>query len=385
MIKVLEILEATVGGTRRHLISLVEGIDKASFHLELAAPASRQGSIDDTGFIQDVNELGLTLHVVDMKRQISFVSDIKALLRLFFLIRREKYHLVHVHSSKAGFLGRIAAWLNGVPVIYTPNGLYFLDSNQTLKRAFYLGLEHIAGWITNKVIAVSVSEMQELSIHKVVPESKIAIIPNAISIEQMSIRNSALEVKKALDIPDSSFVVGTVSRHIPQKDPLALIQIFAGIHQLLPEVFFIWCGEGDMRSEVEHLAEKLGVIDNVRFLGYRTDVIDIMNTFDVFVLCSVFEGLPYTLLEAMALGKAVVVTSVVGSRDVVVDSKSGLLVEPGDNKIVHMVQAIASLLNDEAKRQAFGYYGLELVKSKYSLKEMITKTEALYYALALHR
>ncbi|MBK8905694.1 MAG: glycosyltransferase family 4 protein [Anaerolineaceae bacterium] len=380
--KILHVLEATVGGTRRHLLSLAANLNNNYFQVEVAAPKIRHTSIDDTSFVEELSKIGIPHHYVDMSREIQPFSDLKSLWTLTRLIHQKQYDLVHVHSSKAGFLGRIAAKLNKVPTVYTPNGFYFLDASSPAKEKFYLLLEQIAGKLTDKLIAVSPGEGEQAVRRKVIPPKKLVLIPNAISIQDFEPDKEAKHCTKTkLGIPADSLVVGTVSRYIPQKNPLALVHIFAHIHQAMPDVCFLWCGEGELREDAERLAKDLDVFGAISFLGFRNNIKDIMNTFDIFILASVFEGLPYTILEAMALALPVIATDVVGSRDVVKHGETGFLVPISPDLHLELAQSVTNLLRNEAKRIEFGRRGRELVKEKHSIAQMVEQTEDLYWEL----
>lgn len=376
-IHVLQILEATVGGTRRHLVSLVSRLDKHAFKVDVAAPALRHGTRDDTSFAAEIRAAGITLHEVNMYREIRPFADLDALFTLTRLIRKNHYDLVHTHSSKAGFLGRVAAKLNRLPVIYTPNGFYFQDTGHWAKRNLFLGLEKAAGWFTDTLIAVSESERAvTLDNHLVSPDRAITI-PNAIDPALfVSDIDLGRRIRAELGIGQETNVIGTVSRYIPQKDPLTLVKAASLVVEQQPEVCFIWCGEGDLRTETEALAQQLGISSHFRFLGFRPDVLAIMNAFDLFVLSSLFEGLPYTLLEVMALGKPVVATAVVGNRDVVVEGETGLLVPP-QNPFA-LAQAMIALLGSSEQRFQMGQAGRQRILSQFSIERMVAATEAVY-------
>ena len=375
--KLLQILEATVGGTRKHLVSLLQEIDRDQFDIHVAAPKVRYGDVKDTGFTNAVQSLNIPIHFIDMRRGINPWGDLMALLNLYVLIRKEKYDLVHAHSSKAGFIGRIAATLNGVPTIYTPNGFYFLDTKSTIKQLIFLWLEKFAGLFTNKLIAVSDSEKKTVIENGIVPSNRVTVIPNAIDPEPFEFNLAGRQrVRAELGFTEETLIVGTVSRYIPQKDPLTLVQTAKLVLDVLPEIRFVWCGEGEMREETEALAKKLGIHSAFHFLGFRSDVKDIMNTFDVFLLSSIFEGLPYTLLEAMALGLPLVATDVVGSRDVIVNGENGLLVPPKSPQ--KLADALSDLLQNPQKRQYMGSNGRQLLLQKYNLKKAVLDTQSIY-------
>jgi glycosyltransferase involved in cell wall biosynthesis len=377
MIKVLQVLEATVGGTRRHLLSLVEGLDKSRFQVEIAAPLIRQGTIDDTGFIDEIKALDVRIHRVNMRRSIQPVADLRALWVLTNLIRREKYDIVHVHSSKAGFLGRIAARLNGVPTVYTPNGFYFLSNMPTAKVKTYLLLERLAGRLTDCLIAVSESEREQAVNHGLISPARIVVIPNAIDIQRFRpdpVIGRQLRIE--FGVPDDAMVVGTVARFIEQKDPITFIRAARLIADRMPNVRFLWCGEGPMRHEIEQLAAELELTSVIHFLGYRKDIANLMNVFDMFVLTSIFEGLPYTILEAMAVGLPLVVTDVVGNRDVVIDGQNGLIVVPRSPEEV--ANAVSKLFQDREKRLSMGQESYYLVTKHYRIQDMVSNIEGVY-------
>ncbi|MCL4370897.1 MAG: glycosyltransferase, partial [Chloroflexi bacterium] len=127
-IRVLEVMEATIGGTKRHLLALLRGLDRTLFDVEVAAPRLRSEAFDDVSFTREVQEAGIRQHFVPMRRAISPAADARCLLQLVLLMRRGRYDLVHAHSSKAGILARLAARIAGVrSVVYTPHGFYFLN------------------------------------------------------------------------------------------------------------------------------------------------------------------------------------------------------------------------------------------------------------------
>lgn len=381
-IKILHVLEATVGGTRQHLLSLLTNLNVNIFQNEVAAPKVRQTSIDDTSFERQLNKIGIPHHYVDMAREIQPISDLRSLFTLIRLIHQNKYDLVHVHSSKAGFLGRVAAKINRVPTVYTPNGFYFLDASHPVKEKFFLSLEKIAGRLTDKLIAVSDGEARQAITRGVISPQKLVIIPNAINFREFEPDLDAKHnTRSRLGISPDSPIVGTVSRFIPQKNPFALVRSFAHIHQALPNVHFVWCGEGDMRSDTEQLAENLGIASAISFLGYQDNIKDIMNTFDVFMLASVFEGLPYTILEAMALALPVVATDVIGSQDIVKDGETGFLVKCSPSQPYDLAESVIVLLKNETIRTRFGIQGRQIVKNKFGIEQMTKHTEDLYLAL----
>lgn len=378
-IKVLEVMEATIGGTKRHLLALVRGLDRSIFDVEVAAPRVRSEAFDDVSFSAEVREAGIKQHFVAMRREIAPLSDTSCFLQLFALMVRGRYDLVHTHSSKAGFLGRLAARLARVPaVVHTPHGFYFLNQKAGPKRSFYLRLEKLAGYATDRLIALSPTELSEAVDNCIIKPGKIALIENGIELPEPP-NPAALEGLRSSIAPGARRLVCTVARFTPQKGPFDFVRMAALLIQMVPDVQLVWCGDGELRSEVEKLAREIGVSNRLHFLGFRTDVLDIMAAADVFVLTSHWEGLPYTILDAMALGKPVVATAAVGTRDIVQDGVTGLLTPVGDPQAA--AQAVARLLTTSQEAHSMGIAGRDLVLRRYSQAAMVERTGQLYLDL----
>ncbi len=381
-LRVLEVLEATVGGTRRHLISILAGIDRDHFDLEVAAPGVRQGNVTDDSFQSDVRDLAIPFHLVNLRRDIHPWVDLRASVSLYRLLRQGSYDVVHLHSSKAGFVGRFAARGAGIPTVYTPNGFYFLQADQSsLKRRLFLELEKIAGHATDCLIAVSQSECESAIETKLINPNKIRVIPNAI--QQEVFQPDPLlshRMRTELGISASQFVIGVVSRYIPQKDPLTIVETAKNVVQRDPNVLFVWCGEGEMRAQTEQRTRDLGIYDRFLFLGFRKDVKAVMQTFDLYLLTSIFEGLPYTLLETMSMGIPIVATSVVGTKDVVEHGETGLLLPCKRADL--LASAILDLIAKPTLRAELSKNGKQAVHAKFNLDAMLRDIESVYLDLS---
>lgn len=372
-------MEATGGGTKKHLLLLVTNLDRCNFDVAVACPLSRHPSYGDESIVAELQAAGIRTYVVEMQRSISPALDLSAFWQLQSLIRRESFDVIHTHSSKAGFLGRLAARSADAPaVVHTANGLYFLGQ-RGVKRVLYLGLERLAGRLTDRFIAVSPSEKAVAIRYGVVRPDQVIAIENGIEPALANPRVDIAQRRQELGLERHRPVVGTVSRFNPQKDPGTLLRAVALAAQAAPEVQFVWCGNGELKSEAESLARNLGVLDHIVFTGYRKDVLELVPVFDVFVISSLFEGLPFTLLEAMSLSKPVVATDVVGSRDVVAHGETGLLVPPRDPSA--LAEAILALVRAPEEGRRMGQAGRDLLMRRFTLERMIAQTEELYREL----
>jgi glycosyltransferase involved in cell wall biosynthesis len=375
--RILHVVEATTAGVRRYVTALAVGLRARGTDTAVAAPWQRCENYGDTAFAEDLRRQGVPFYPVPMQRKIG-LRDAAALMALSRLLRGEHFTLVHTHSSKGGFLGRMAARGYNTPVIHTPNGLYFLEKSG-ISRQFYLNLERLAGHLTTAMVAVSVDERDLLVRHHVVASRRIRVIPNGVDVARIDriVGLTRAEAKSRLGIHPDQCVVGTVGRLVPQKAPQVFVQASGQVAGEAPETLFVWVGSGPLKAKVEARARTEGI--PLRVLGYREDVWEIMRAFDVFVLASQYEGLPFALLEAMALALPVVVTDVVGNRDVIDDQVSGLVVPA--NAPVAMADAILSLLRDPQRAHGLAVAGRQEVVTKFSLEQMLDSHQALYEEL----
>ncbi len=372
-IRVLHILEATTAGVRRYTQSLVTHLDRERFSVEVACPPVRQDAYGDVAFVEVLRAASIPVHPVPLRRSIG-VHDLVGLRAVYRVIRAGRYDLVHTHSSKAGFLGRLAARLGGVPVVHTPNAFHFLGVTGPA-RAFYLGLERLAGRFTDRLIVVSRSEQEIVRRYGLVPPRRVALIENAVDVE--AIRRAAAPDRAALRERmglGAGPVIGSVGRLMPQKDPLTFLEVARRVHARLPEARFLWCGDGPLRGPVTEAARQMEV--PLVLTGHREDVWTVMSLFDLFLLTSRYEGLPFSLLEAMALGIPVVATDVVGNRDALLDGELGMLVPVGDVEAI--AAGVLACLEHPDEAQARAERAATFVTRHRNLPAFVARHEKLY-------
>lgn len=373
-LRVLQVLEATEGGTRTHLRDLVLGLDLARFELAVAVNAGR-----DPGFAADLARFaaaGVAVHRGPLVREPS-LSDLGALWWLRRLMRSGRFDLVHTHSSKAGFLGRLAARLEGVPAIYTPNAYAFLAPTlPPAKRRLYIGLERLAAGWGSHTIAVSEGERQAALAHRLTTPDRITVVPNGVDPAALQAAADAAEGRRALGAGDR-LVLLAVGRRVAQKGDRYLLEAFAA---LPGDTLLALAGDGPLTDELAVQAARLGVADRVRFLGRRDDIPNLLAAADVFVLPSLYEGASYALLEAMALGRACVATAVQGSAEVIEDQQSGLLVPPGE--VPSLTAALRLLIEDRDLRLRLGAAAAARVAQKYRVEAMVAGTAEVYGRVA---
>jgi glycosyltransferase involved in cell wall biosynthesis len=381
-IRVLHVIEAIDGGVKRHVMSILASVDRRRFEVEVAGPTQRLETDEGETFAADVEATGVRLNPIEMARAVSPLHDLRALLQLWRLIRRRRYDVIHGHSSKGGFLARVAGWLTGTPSIYTANALYFLRLPPGARRMLYTGLERLAGHVTTRFVAVSESEAEVAIRERLVARRKVVVIPNGVEAEAFNRpAHARAHIRAELQIPLDAVVIGTAARLTAQKDPECLVRaVREVVGRTRREVFLVWAGDGELGADVRRVVAECGLEHRCRFLGTRRDVRAVMCAFDVVALTSRYEGLPYVLLEAMALGLPVVATDVVGSRDVVEHEVNGYLVPPESPAAV--ADALLALVNSDTRRAELGERGRRMAAERYTLESMTRRLEALYTELA---
>ena len=380
-IKVLHISQAT-GGVERHVISLVSRLDPSRFEVVGSCPTVDQipgVSREKESFVEAFRRIGVRVVPIEMRRELHFPSDLKSFFKIYRLIRREKFDIVHTHSSKAGFLARVAARLAGVPVvIHTPNNFAFDRPQQDPSRILYRYFEKLAGLFCDCIIAVSRSE--ERLAWEVVPRGKVVRIENAIDLNEVTSRGDPAEKRKNLGLSPGQPIVSMVGRLAVQKSPNDFVLAAKEVLAQKKDVAFLIIGDGPLGEEVRNLMASLQLEKNVLLLGWREDVFDLMAASDLIALTSLWEGLPYTLLEAMALGKPIVATDATGSVDIVKDGENGVLVPRGD--IRGIANAIVRLLSDPARAKAMGLAGRRYIEKEHiTLQQQAARTQSLYLEL----
>ena len=298
-------------GGQKVLYTLVYGLLKYypdEFEIEVAC-GKENGML-----IPELEKLGVKVHIIpNLVREISPLKDLKAFFEIKKLIKNGKYDIVHVHSSKAGLLGRIAARLSKVPrIIYTVHGWWPIEQYNGIKRKIFILAERFGAKFCDKIVLLCKRDMEKATIWKIGKQEQYEIIPNAV----LPIENIQKgKLRKELGIPENIKIIGNVARLDPPKNPLRFLEIAKLILQERKDVVFVWIGgsvvEDSYGKQVEQwLLENPEESKNIHFLPFRKDAIELMADFDILLLTSDAEGMPLVVLEAQNLGIPVVSTDV---------------------------------------------------------------------------
>ncbi|MBM3251879.1 MAG: glycosyltransferase family 4 protein, partial [Candidatus Omnitrophica bacterium] len=296
-----------LGGAQKQLLTLINHLDQAKFQPFLFT--AKEGLL----LQEAVSINGLTVKKSKwLERSINPIKDFLALVEAYFFIKKNNIDFVHTHSSKAGILGRIAARLAKVRIIlHTVHGWSFNDYQPKIKRGIFIFLERFCAGFTHKIIVVSRHDKVKGLTHRIGEDKKYNLIRYGIDYEEFKITKGR-DFKKELGINSDCLVVGMVSCFKPQKSPHDFIRAASLVHQVMPEVKFILAGDGVLRRDIEELISKFQLKDSIILPGWRRDIPDMLSALDVFILTSLWEGLPIAALEAMSASRAVIATNTGG-------------------------------------------------------------------------
>jgi glycosyltransferase involved in cell wall biosynthesis len=377
-LRVLHVVEATTAGVGRHVIDLSTHMRRAGLDVVVACPRVRENAQADTRFVDNLAAEGVPVSIVPMRRGVHPMADMRAYVHLSRLIRHRAYDVVHAHSSKAGVLGRLAAWRGHVSaVVYTPNAFAFLGARDGWACWLYRTVERWLGWrLTDALICVSRSEMALAEQCTIAPSNRLVLIENAIDPSRFDPTLAPAAAKSALGLDPSRPVVGYIGRLARQKGLDCLVRAAQQLVAAGQQAQFLLVGEGECEGALRRLVAAYDLQHHVVLTGYRIDVLHVLAALDIVVLPSLYEGLPYTLLEAMAAGRAIVATDVAGNRDLIQQGKTGVLVPGGDAWA--LANALMGLLAVPEQRRRLGRAAWMSARSRPTVEQMAHQTVETY-------
>ena len=357
-------------GGERAILTLAKNLDRDFFDLTLLCMRRPDGRSDP--LISMAREMGIGVRELDVSKRL----DVRALLKLRTLVRATGVSLVHTHDFKSDFYGVWATANTGVRRVATAHGS---TRDSLLKKAYLYFDERLAYRFFDRVITVSNELRDQLGVNGSM-RGKLVMIPNGLDPELLGFSTDANDIP--LDFPKTPGmkVFAVVGRIFPDKGQAVFVQAFARIAREFPEAGGLIAGDGPGKGEVLKLIDSLGLSRRVHCCGARRNIKEIYDLADFLVIPSFTEGLPYVLLEAMALGIPVLATSVGEIPRIVRDGVSGYLVPPGEP--LEMARRMRDLLGNPSAAQSMAQAGKRFVEETCSARAMARATEGLYRSLA---
>jgi glycosyltransferase involved in cell wall biosynthesis len=378
--KVLFLCTADISASKL-LSAQIRALNDAGFDVHVAC--------SDGPYARAMIRDGYKVQIVSILNRASPGSNLRTIAQLYRLIRREQYHIVHVHMISAAFLGRIAAWLARTPLIlYTFRGFAFYQGSPARLKAFNLAIERMCSRMTDFFFVQAEGNRIRGIEAGVIPEERSITIGNGIRIldflSDSGDRAEAAQIRRELELPRDALVIGYVGRLVREKGIEELLTAAAGVMRRHPEAVLLIVGEAlpsdlDAKRELEVRIREEGIERKVVFAGFREDMPRMYRAMDIFVLPSYREGAPRSVMEAMASGKAVVTTDIAGCRDQVVDGVTGVLVSPRDP--VSLESALLHLIDDPELRTRFGYAGRERARELFDERVVCERLVSCYERL----
>ena len=362
----------SMGGAQRHLLQVLERLDRRRFTQVLCCLGTDRN--DQHDLLDRARALGVPVLDAAVRDGANALVRPHSLVRMGAIaaeLRRRRVRIVHSYLFHANWFGTLAARLAGIPVVIVSK-----RSMDVYPRARDRWACRLVNRLADRVTAVAGAVRDHVHATEGCPLEKIVVIPNGIDAEA---RHRGAPAPVPVELPgigDGDRVVGTIARLVWKRGHEELLQAAALLRQADPAAKLVIVGDGPLRPSLEERARTLGLNGSVRFLGAIPDAARFLPRFDVFVLSSVLEGMSNALLEAMAAGRPAVATRVGGNTELVVDGETGFLVPPKDPQA--LADAVARLLRDPALARRFGEAARRRVESEFTLSTMVSRLEQLY-------
>ena len=316
-----------------------------------------------------------------LRRNISPFHDFLAFFSLVRLYRQTQCDILHTHTAKAGILGRIAGKMAGVPIIiHTLHGSSFHPNVSQPTRFIYRQIERLSACFTNKIISVSSLLSENYISAGIGRADQYTTVYSGMDLSKFANAGTARStLLGSLGILEDEKIVGTICMLEPRKGVSFFLDMARCVKKVIPSCKFLIVGEGYQRQELESLRDAMGLTKDVIFTGYREDIPELLSIFDIFVLTSLWEGLPRVLVQAAAVGKPLVAFNVDGVAEIVKENENGYLIQPKNTD--QLAEKVIYLLANPERAKAIGNKGPAIVKNKWSIETMVSQTERVYQDL----
>lgn len=327
---------------------------------------------------------GIKVKTIKITRKISPFSDLVSLFRLFFYFKKEKFDIVHTHTPKPGLLGQLAAKMAGTPVIInTVHGLYFQNNSSPLKRNFFIFAEKVAAKCSDLIFSQNEEDIKTMIEKKIASPEKIKYLGNGADMKKFNpecfSENFILRKKQELKINPDFKVLAAVGRLVREKGYLELFLAFKKVLEKFPKTLLLIIGpeEPDKKDRFSPaIVKEYGIENNVIFLGERADVDQLYSLMDIFILASHREGFPRTIIEAMAMQKAIIATDIRGCSEAIESGNEGILIPPKNPE--KLAETVIFLLKNPQKSENFAKNARIRAKKEFDEKTVFNRIKKEY-------
>ncbi len=357
---------AQEGGPETLILSVLQGIDTSKFNINVVVLQELKAS--ENFFESNIKSLGFNADRIVWR---NFIFFLPSFFKLISLIKKHNVNIIHTHDVRSDFMGLIAGKMLGIPVVTSVHGWI----GRSLKERIHDFFDKLIVRFASTIIANS-KAMQRYLVRLKIQERKVRTIHNAVDLSNFMSAEGSESTKMELGLNSGFPIIGTVGRLDVEKGHEILLEAAQEVIQSCPEAAFVIAGQGPIESDLKKTAEKLKLSQRVTFTGYFRNLSKILGIMDIFVLPSLSEGLPLTLLEAMAAGKPIVATDVGGVPELIINGQTGLLVKSRSAR--ELSKAILELVQNKEKARGLGEKAREAVLNNFSSEVMIKKLEDVY-------
>jgi glycosyltransferase involved in cell wall biosynthesis len=376
-IRIMRIIaRLNVGGPAIHVTLLTEKLSAPGYESTLVC-----GTIDpnegDMAYYAEAHGVKPVM-IPELGRSLHPIRDLKTVWKLYQLMRQIKPDVVHTHTSKAGFVGRVAAWAAGTPVIiHTFHGHVFYGYFSQLKTSLFVFLERLAAGMSDTIITLTEGLRRELSEQfRIARKGRITVLPLGLDLEGFAgTPHKTGAFRAAWNIPDGVPLVGIVGRLVSVKNHPLFLEAAAQVKNQLPAARFAIIGDGEDRAKIEAQVDALGLRESVTFTGWQRDLAPIYSDLDVLVISSTSEGTPVSVIEALSACCPVVATEVGGLPDLLDHGQLGRLVPSGD------ADALANAITDTLLNPPDVSEAQRLMLDRYGIDRLVSDLDSLYRGL----
>ena len=360
--------DLAIGGLQKVVVNICKTINRDIFDISVLC-------LRDLGeFVPEIEKMGIQVLLLPQKKN---GTDFFAFLKVAQILRDQKVDIIHTHNTQPFVDGTMGALLAGVKtIIHTDHSREYPDKRR------YMFAEWLMSHFVYKVVGVSEATSKDLIKYEKISPRKVMTIMNGIDGSKFDICIDKERKKKELGITNDGPIIGIGVRLMRQKGITYLLKAMPEIVKRYPDITLVIAGEGDCEGRLKKEAGDLGIEKNVLFIGPRLDIPELLKLFDLYVLPSLWEGLPIVLLEAMAAGCPVVATNVGGNYMAIQHGENGSLIEPKNP--VLLASEVIRVLGDEELRKDYARKGIELFKKNFGAEVMTQHYQRLYLR-ELHR
>lgn len=366
-IKILQaIRQGKIGGGESHVLDLSTHLDRSKFEPVVLAFTAGE-------MVDELNSRGIQTKVIHTER----AFDIRVWKQVSAFMKAQQIDIVHAHGTRANSNVFWAARHRKKPLLYTIHGWSFhQDQHFAVKKIRQLSERFLTAQAHQNIC---VSESNQNDGIKYCGMKHSTVINNAVDLAKFNPDRPFKNIRAELGIPASAKLIGFIVRMTKQKNPFTMLRAMKLIAEEDKNTILLMVGDGELKTETVKLAHELGIADRVIFQPFRKDVPDLLHAIDVYCLPSLWEGYPIGILEAMAMNKAVVVSPVDGTRELVQDGQTGLFANEFDH--LQLSRTLRFILQNDSLRLQIAQNAMEFVKGQLSIDKLVNKVQLQYLKL----